>query len=345
MASMLDRLYPRAPVWAQNVGITLWGLGWRRERLGGRFGRYVQEFRDRDRWSVEQMRGYVEAEMQRVLVRAFERTSYYRRIWSQAGITAGDLSRLRIDDLPVLPATPKHALRAAASEFIADDFAGRRDMRRYCTCGTTGTPIAISHPPDIHRRFIAAREARSFGWAGTSLLRSRSMMGARLVVPTASADPPFHRWNAVERQVYLSSFHISPRNVPHYVEAIDRHHPEVLTGYVHSHYLLARMMLAAGLRLGYEPRAAILGSEMLTDEMRSMMSDAFRTRVYEEYGAAENCVLATECEAGSPACESRLRHPRDSRRGRPPGATRAGWPDLVHGTIERCATADPLRDR
>jgi phenylacetate-CoA ligase len=298
MIRALEKLYPLAPVWAQNVGIAVWGLGWRNERLGGDFDKHVDAFRERDRWRPAQMRDYVEAELRRVLLRAFAHTAHYRRVWSEAGITAGDLERMTVEDLPNLPITTKQALRAEPGAFIADDYAGRRDMRRYCTCGTTGTPIAVTHPPDIHRRFFAAREVRSFGWAGTSIRRPRSMMGARLVVPRSASAPPFHRWNAAERQVYFSGFHIAPQNVRHYVDAFNHYRPEVLTGYIHSHYLLARTMQAGGFCLGYEPVAAVLGSENLTFEMREVMQRAFRTRVFEEYGAAENCVLATECEQG-----------------------------------------------
>jgi hypothetical protein len=48
---------------------------------------------------------------------------------------------------------------------------------------------------DDHRRFFAAREVRSFGWAGTSISSPRSMMGGRMVVPRQDAPPPYYRRN------------------------------------------------------------------------------------------------------------------------------------------------------
>jgi phenylacetate-CoA ligase len=59
------------------------------------------------------------------------------------------------------------------------------------------------------------------------------------------------------------------------------------------------MMLEKGLRLEYSPAALVLGSEKLTPEMKAVIQEAFRARPYEEYGAVEQCVLATECEFGS----------------------------------------------
>jgi phenylacetate-CoA ligase len=47
------------------------------------------------------------------------------------------------------------------------------------------------------------------------------------------------------------------------------------------------------------PVALVLSSEKLTLRMKSVIQQAFRARPYEEYGAVEQCVLATECEVGN----------------------------------------------
>jgi phenylacetate-CoA ligase len=57
-------------------------------------------------------------------------------------------------------------------------------------------------------------------------------------------------------------------------------------------------MLSDRLRLDYRPRALVLSSEKLTGEMKNVLYAAFGARAYEEFGAVENCVLATECEHG-----------------------------------------------
>jgi len=72
-----------------------------------------------------------------------------------------------------------------------------------------------------------------------------------------------------------------------------------MTGYAHSHYTLARMMLDAGIRPKNAPAALVLCSEKLTPHMKAVIEEAFGARPYEEYGSVENCVLATECEIGN----------------------------------------------
>ncbi|MCG3148780.1 MAG: Phenylacetate-coenzyme A ligase [Verrucomicrobiae bacterium] len=281
MGHALEAIYPYVPVWAQNLGISLFGLAYRRERLGGEFDRYVAGFRERDRWSKERMEEYVATELRRVVQRAVEQVPYYRERLTVGG------------DLPV---TPKADLRARGAEFVAADCRGRVEF--YSSSGSTGTPVKIAYTAADHRRFMAAREARSFGWAGTSIRRPRSMIGGRRVVPSGTARAPFYRYNWAEQQVYFSAYHIAQANVADYVAGFNKYRPELLTGYAYSHYLLARMMVAQGLTLEYEPKAAVLSSEKLTAEMKRVIRQALRVRAFEEYGAVENCLLATECEAG-----------------------------------------------
>jgi phenylacetate-CoA ligase len=298
MASPLERFYPYVPVFAQNLGISLFGLAWRQERLGGRFAEYVAAFQERERWDEPRFQEHTNAELRKVLLHAFNHVPFYRRRWSEAGIQTGDLEQITVPDLPKLPITPKQELRKSPDAFVAEDVAARCRLKRFHSSGSTGTPITAVCTSDGHRRFIAAREARSFGWAGTSLRKPRSMIGGRLVVPRGISRGPFHRYNWVEKQVYFSAYHIAPAHVRDYVDAFNRYRPRVMTGYAYSHFILARMMIEQGLRLDYEPDALVLGSEKLTPEMKAVIRRAFRARAYEEYGAVENCMLATECEQG-----------------------------------------------
>ncbi len=284
-------------MWIQNLGVSLYGLAWRKERLGGDFRRCLSEFHEREHWTAERFQQHLRSEIREALLCALEGVPYYRRRWKAAGITEGQLRNLDLRELTFLPSTPKRDLRASPEDFVSEQVARRR-LRHYYSSGTTGTPITAICTADGHRRFIAAREARSFAWAGTSLMRPRSMIGGRLVVPKAVSKPPFHRYNRAEKQLYFSAYHLSPSNACHYVRALNQYRPAVLTGYAYSHFLLGKFMLEQDLKLDYEPEALVLSSEKLTSEMKVVISRAFRARPYEEYGCVENCVLATECEHG-----------------------------------------------
>lgn len=286
-----DGLYARLPVAGQNLAVTAYGLYWRRLRFGPGFEEALARFRARDRWSAEDWRALEAKELRALLSRAAAEVPYYRETWGERerkGAAAGMLQEL--------PLLSKEPIRANPEAFLRDPLRGRR-LLRFHTSGSTGTPIASLWTPKEFRASLALREARSAGWAGVSFGRRRATFSGRLVEPDPKSRGPFYRYNAVERQVYFSAFHLRPDTAASYVEALRRHRVEWLTGYAMSYFLLARMILEQ--RLSVPPLAAVVTtSEKVTPEMRRVMEDAYKCRVFEEYSTVENAFFASECEKG-----------------------------------------------
>ena len=255
-----ERVYATLPACSQNLALSIFGLKYRWERLGGGFRTYVREYEMRERWDPEQLHLYSQDRLRMILRSAF-RASHYRSLWEDAGLQEGDIDGFHLEDLTRLPLTNKEQLRSNPLDFVTHPTKHPRYLIEQQTSGSTGIPVKIFMSLECLRETVAAREARSFKWAGVSLRLPRATIGARLIIPRPNARPPFYRYNLVERQIYLSSFHISPGNVANYVEGLNRFRPQVLTGMAHSYYLLSRLMLQLGLQLNYRPRAAILGSE------------------------------------------------------------------------------------
>ena len=284
-------LYAAMPCWAQHSAVSTYGLYW----YWLRFGRGYQESRDsyarREAFTRVQWEGWRSKELKELLSIAAEQVPYYRKTWSPEQRRAANSGALR--ELPLLPKEP---IRRAPKDFLRADKRLRHPFI-FHTSGSTGTPIATYWSAYEMRKSMAIREARSTGWAGVSFRLPRATFSGRMVEPLATSEGPFYRFNAVEKQVYLSAFHIRPDTVPAYVHALQKHQVQWCTGYAVSFYLLARFLLEAKLpplRL----KAVITTSEKLTPEMREVMSEAYGCRIYEEYGTVENSLFASECEAG-----------------------------------------------
>jgi phenylacetate-CoA ligase len=297
MKSLLQRMYPYLPVSFQNAGISAYGYVYKRERFGPAFQPTVLEFEERDRWNKERMQAYTNEALRAVLVRAYD-APFYRERWSRAGVDGRHLRDISTETLNRLPIVSKEDLRQNPLAFVPDRGAPVKGLLTYFSSGSTGTPIKAICTRGGQQRFAAAREVRSYRWAGTSILRPRAMIGGQPIVSRADARPPYHRYNFAERQVYFSAYHISPTTVSSYVEGFNRYHPECVTGYAFSQFLIARLMLEEDLAFTFTPRAAITSSEPLTTSMRDVIRRAWRCRAYQEYGSVENCGLATECEDG-----------------------------------------------
>src|SRR6185437_2904742 len=77
-------------------------------------------------------------------------------------------------------------------------------------------------------------------------------------------------------------------------EALRRHRPRVIDGYVSALCLLAHYILENGIR-GIECRAVATGGEYLSPAARGLLTEAFRCPVFNRYGSTELGFIAHEC--------------------------------------------------
>jgi len=294
VSALLARLYGISPVWLQHVEVSAFGLVWRHRRFGGAFGRMVEEFTSREAYSPLEWRHYQHDVLRRLLVHALASVPHYRNTFAARGLSAADLDRFAVEDLPALPLVTKEMIRSDPPAFLSTAMTSRR-LHTYLTSGTTGTPLAVKFTDSMHQAWSAAYEARVRRWAGVHHEMSRAMIGGRLVVPSAHATPPFWRYNAAERQLYLSAFHIAPSHAADYVAALNRCRPDYLVGYASSHFFLARMIREQHLDV-HRPQAVLTSSEKLTPEMRQTIEQTYRCPVFDSYSGVEICCLASECD-------------------------------------------------
>lgn len=288
----LSRLYERLPVPLQHGAVSTYGAYWHWLRFGPGYKEAVHGYRRRERWTTEQWRHWQEDRLREVLTAAAARVPHYREIWAPSEHKAA-----RAGDLRSLPVLEKDELRSDPTRFL-DPAAGPRRPLIFQTSGSTGTPIASYWTARELRASVAVREVRSAGWAGVSFRLPRATFSGRMVEPDPASRGPYYRFNAVERQVYLSAFHVRPDTAGAYASALARHQVRWGTGYATSYYLLARNLRESEVRAP-KLSAIVTTSEKLTPGMRAVIGDVFGCRAYEEYSSVENAVFASECEAGS----------------------------------------------
>ncbi|MCC7446403.1 MAG: phenylacetate--CoA ligase family protein [Anaerolineae bacterium] len=296
MSGLADELYQHAPVFAQHLMVSAYGLWWKQQRFGGQFAAECNRFRSRERFSAEAWRDYTHQQLRALLLHAFTSVPYYQRAWQGLGLTKDQLLKFTIDDLVNLPTLTKATARDDPESLLVN---GKPDKRHrvFYTSGSTGTPIATYWLPEEHQRSLALRETRSCGFAGVSFRLPRATFSGRIVEPRPDSQGPFYRFNWFERQVYFSAFHIRPDTAEHYVQALQRHQIQWITGYSNSIFQLASMILEHNIAAP-SLKAIITTSEKVTPDMRSVIEQAFSTKVYEEYGTVEDLFYACDCAYG-----------------------------------------------
>jgi phenylacetate-CoA ligase len=260
-------------------------------RFGGNYKTIEASYHNRSTFNKKQWNEYQTKMLAELLAICEAKVPYYAREW-----TSEQKSAAFRGDLHMLPLLEKAAVRANPMDFVRTDFTPLHRITNY-TSGSTGTPIATLWTPSEIRDSLAVREVRSANWAGVSFKFPRATFSGRMVEPDPNSKGPYYRYNAVEKQVYFSPFHLRPDNCHFYVDALWKHEIQWMTGYAVSYYLLAKFILDAGLSTP-KLKAVITTSEKLTPKMRSTMEEAYHCRIYEEYSTVENALFASECEQG-----------------------------------------------
>jgi len=265
----------------------------RQWRYGPETESLVTEALDRERWSPQRWKSWREERLAYVLHRAATRVPYYREQWAARRRRGDRASWEYLENWPILE---KDAVRENPKALVADDV-NIRGMFHLHTSGTTGKPLSLFQSRDVVRAWYALFEARCHRWYGLSQHDRWAILGGKLVTPARQRRPPFWVWNAPLRQLYMSSYHLSPALIPDYLLALDHYAIRYVEGYTSSLYALA----SEALRLGRENirlAVAITNAEPVFAYQRETIEKAFHCVVRETYGMAEAVAAASECEAG-----------------------------------------------
>jgi len=287
----LDKLYATSPLWLQNTMVSTYGTYWHWARFAGNYQDFENQYRSRQSFTQNEWQAFQDLALKQLLLSCVNNVPYYRDNWSQSqkeAALAGVLSGL--------PLLEKEPLRTAPDQF-KDSTRHPFPSFTFYTSGTSGTPIASLYTLAELRSSIALREVRSANWAGVSFSLPRATFSGRLVEPDPNNDQHVYRYNAAEKQVYFSAFHLKPATARFYIDALLKHKVVWMTGYAVSFYLLARFLLDQNLPVP-PLKAIITTSEKVTQPMREVIESAFKCKVYEEYSTVETVLFASECEYG-----------------------------------------------
>ncbi len=293
MSGWMLRAFHSLPYPARVAAAGVWGYRLRRWRYGGGTDLLTEQALERDRWSTDRWTAWREERLAFVLHRAATRVPFYRDQWAERR-RRGD--RASWEELRNWPVLDKDEVRRAPQRFVADDRDPSRMYHEH-TSGTTGKALDLWWSRETVQHWYALFEARWRRWYGVTRHDRWANCGGQLVAPAERRSPPFWVWNAPLRQLYLSSYHLAPDLVPHYVDAMRRHEVRYLWGYTSSLAALAREVTRAGL----EPPAmatAVANAEPVGAADRETVAAAFGVPLRETYGMAEIVAAAGECDGG-----------------------------------------------
>lgn len=296
-SDLAGRLYRSSPVALQHAAATAFGVRERVLRYGGRHREYARDLSESQWWPPDRLQQHQDERLRQMVEFCVAQVPHYRDLFRDLGLAAGSIRTAT--DLAQLPVLEKETVRARPERFVPERGRGRERLLPATTGGTTGTPLRFFVTPSALQYNYAAYEVRFRQWAGARFGQRTASLNGRVVVPAHQQGPPFWRHNLAFNQLYLSAYHLSPGNLPAYVDKLRRYAPEVVVGYVSTVHVLARHLLDHGLVGAVRPRAVLVSSETLFPWLRADIEAAFGCRVTNGYSLGELTAMISECPAGT----------------------------------------------
>lgn len=230
--------------------------------------------------SNEELKNRNEERFLYIFRRAYDKSPFYHRLYTEAGIKKEDIKCL--EDIKKLPVITKDMVKKHAPEMLT---VPKWQVMAGHTSGTTGTPLTVySSWSSIWWNQAYTYSAR---------LRNGFKYGQPLVSLRGNLDRnTMHMKVHVSNTLYLSSYCINKDTVKAYYDMIIQHQPVAIEGYPSSLYTLALCMKEAGLKLHIP--VAFTSSETLLDYQRHLIEMQLGTEIYDNYGMTEQTIYLQE---------------------------------------------------
>jgi phenylacetate-CoA ligase len=239
--------------------------------------------------SREQLDAYRDARLRRLLVHAYERVPYYRRLFDRHRLHPRHVRGAV--DLELIPTTAKQDLRDLPLNRVLASGMDPARLLAVDTSGSTGEPFTIRRTwlEDKRQYLLRLRAMKSLG-ARIGDLR----VAIGLVRPGDPNDSKLI--GRVLRAVGINrSFRLDGLQEPDLIAALLRQlRPDVITGMPG---MLCRVAdhLASSAGTPVRSRLVIVGGETLTPVMQRRLREAFGAPVRQTYGSHEFPLLGWEC--------------------------------------------------
>jgi phenylacetate-CoA ligase len=285
-------LYWRLPVYLQEAGMSFYAGRLENLYYGPGFEEWRRQCQKWQHWSRTEAENWQNDQLRSIVALAAARVPYYRETWKNVDYNAVHSAA----DLHILPRLSKQSIRLNEQAFLVEGL-NPKSLWMEKTSGTTGTSLRIYWPKAMVPKFWAVMEVMVRNIADVAQRIPRAVMGGRPIVRGSAGHPPFWRFNRRWQQLYLSSYHVSPKTAPGYVGALQQYGSRWMTGYGSAIAALAESALSAGIqpfRLGN----IIASGDTLLPGMRLSIERFFQARCFDHYGQCEGVAMAMECPRG-----------------------------------------------
>jgi len=285
-----QKIYTVMPRPLQTLMLNAYAFKIHLQRFGTKFEKLLDQFIENEYLPETQLVDYQNNRLKLLVEHAYRTVPYYAEIMKEKKLKPEDIKTKQ--DLMRLPLLTREHIKENLHRLVSHKFR-ERDLLMGHTSGTTGSPLEFYWDKNMCMVNNVA-DWRQKVWSGLNYGENYAVLLGRMIVPPEQEQPPFWRLNYIHSQLWLSSFHMSGKNLGHYVGKLKSFKPKVIEGYPSTVYILAKYLEKTGTVLPL--RAVLTSSETLYPFQRELIEKIFECKVFDFYGLAERVLFATECE-------------------------------------------------
>lgn len=294
MSNNLENIYYQLPYYIQNIFVSIKGLELQRTRKSGLYTKYRAVLDERNNWTMDDYLNYQNTQFVNTFKHAINNIPFYKNFYQSHGITEKSIQS--IDDITLLPVVTKQIIKNNNILFIDPKYDTSR-LHTIKTTGTTGTPLKVYCDNSV-RQLNYAFFDNFLDSVNINPFSKRIVLGGRVIMSGSHSKPPFWRYSFFQKSLLMSSYHLNHKNISFYVDKIITYRPEYIDSYPSSIFQIAKYILDNNIVVN-GLKGIVTSSETLYDEQRKVIQEAFSTKIYDQYGAAEMCVFVAQCSCGS----------------------------------------------
>ena len=256
-------------------------------RIGGGYHSFYREYQQKLCLPYEKRLENQLSELQAIVSYAYTHTKYYRKLFDEYGI---DVKKIQdFSDMKAIPFLTKDILKEHMEDMISDCIP-RKKLLYVMTGGSTGNPLGfyITKETDLRRLAFTWHSWRPWGY--------RMGMPCAVLRGAVVKGGWFH-YDRGEKYLYLSTYDMVESNMGAYIDKLVEFSPPFLRGYPSALEILARYVLREGISLkGLKLKAIFTSSEVLLEEQRRVIEEAFDCPLGDLYGNCEQVGFIATCQ-------------------------------------------------
>jgi len=295
MRSLSESIFLKAPIFLQNIALSLYGIKINHRRYSGEYNKYFDTIRVRRKLSKTELENYINVSLSKIIKEAAENVPYYKELFKKEKITPDDIKC--VEDLKKIPLLEKSPIRKGPLRFVNQKY-DKKKLLFINTTGTTGTPLTICCNNQTRQQNYAFYD-NFLADNGINFKGRRATFGGRIIVPPEQKSPPFWRYSYFQKNMLLSSYHLTDKNIPYYIDELAKFQPDYIDAYPSSLFSIARYAQNHSIDLKNITLGITTSAETLLPGQREVIESVFGIPITDQYGAAEMCVFVGQCKEGN----------------------------------------------